>query len=99
MEREQLRRLIRLARLEVAPEEEERLLEQVARILARVQRIQELQLGEETVLYFYPNAPRRRLRGDVPRKTNFREAFLRNAPARWGGYLVVPPVLTEKPRD
>ncbi len=99
MSPEELRNLARLARLEVRAEEEEQLLKQVARILERVQRIQELKIPEKKVLYFYPNTPRRRLREDRVLRTSFRETFLQNAPARWGGYLVVPPVLTEKPRD
>jgi len=89
-------RVARLSRLELSPEELDRFRDQLGDILAYVQRLNALDLGDAPpTAHLRPAA--NVLREDEVRPSLTREEALANAPAVEDGYFVVPPVMTEEP--
>ena len=92
MDREEVRRIAALARLELDDEALERTARELAGILAFVETLQRLDLaGCEPSAFAPAGAP---LREDVPdgrRLTN--EAALAAAPAAEEGFFLVPPIV------
>jgi aspartyl-tRNA(Asn)/glutamyl-tRNA(Gln) amidotransferase subunit C len=91
-------RVARLSRLELSPEELDRFRHQLGDILAYVQRLNALELGDAT-----PTAPPRPaanvLREDEVCPCLSQEEALANAPVTENGYFVVPPVIIEEPSE
>ena len=84
----------RLSRLELSPQELERFRHQLGDILAYVQRLGALDLGDvPPTAHVRPDA--NVLREDEVRPSLSQEEALANAPAVENGYFVVPPVITE----
>lgn len=92
---ETLKHTAELARLDLSllpPEEQNRLAEQMARILAFVDQLSEVAVdGEEPMTH--PIALPTMLAADVAVQTPGAAAMLANAPARSGDEIVVPRVL------
>jgi len=89
VDRDEVRRIARLARLEIRPEDEERVAGQLGRILEWVERLGDLPEGADADR---PSAPAP-LRADDPRPGLTREEALGAAPRADGEHFRVPPVL------
>jgi aspartyl-tRNA(Asn)/glutamyl-tRNA(Gln) amidotransferase subunit C len=89
---EEVRRIARLARLRLTPEEEQRYAEQLSAILDYADR-----LGRVDTTDVPPTAGvqdlQAPLRPDTPRPSLPRERVLANAPATADGQFLVPPIL------
>jgi aspartyl-tRNA(Asn)/glutamyl-tRNA(Gln) amidotransferase subunit C len=90
--KEELRRLAYLTRLEIAPEEEDELIEHLNKILAYVDKLNELKTEgiEPTAHAVDVPAP---MREDVVTNQPDTENLLRNAPDREGDFLRVPRII------
>jgi aspartyl-tRNA(Asn)/glutamyl-tRNA(Gln) amidotransferase subunit C len=91
-------RVARLSRLELSPEELDRFRHQLGDILAYVQRLNALDLGDAPPAE-HPRAAANVLREDEVRPGLSQEEALANAPAVENGYFVVPPVIIEEPAE
>ncbi len=85
-------KLEHLARLEVAPQEEARLIDDLNAILSMVEKLQELDT-EKVEPLVYINEDENVLREDAVRGQASREEALRNAPSHDGAYFRVPKVI------
>jgi len=89
-------RIANLARLELSPEESERMLSQLNGFFGTVATMQAVDTSGVQPLA-HPVAAIQdvvlRLRDDVASKTNQREANMRNAPAQGEGLFLVPKVI------
>ena len=90
--REDVRHVAALARLELTPDEEERLLEDLTTILGHVEKLGELDTEgvAPTAQVHDAGAP---LREDEVRNTPNVDALLGNAPDRWQGFFRVPKII------
>jgi aspartyl-tRNA(Asn)/glutamyl-tRNA(Gln) amidotransferase subunit C len=86
-------KLAHLARLEFAPEEKERLKNDLQKIIAFVEQLQTLDTeDEEPVLQMSSNTDV--LRDDQEKPSLSREEALKNAPKTDGQYFMVPKVIS-----
>ena len=91
-------RVARLSRLELSPEELDRFRHQLGDILAYVQRLNALDLGDAPPAE-HARAAANVLREDEVRPCLSQEEALANAPDVENGYFVVPPVIIEEPSE
>jgi aspartyl-tRNA(Asn)/glutamyl-tRNA(Gln) amidotransferase subunit C len=89
---DQVRRIARLARIAIRPEEAEGVLERLNRVLGLVDEMRRVETaGVEPMAH--PLDERQRLRPDEVTETDRRELFQSVAPAVEGGLYLVPKVL------
>lgn len=90
--REQVQHVARLARLELTPQEEERLETELSEMLAYVDQLNELDTVdiEPTAQVGEAGTP---LRDDVVTNSAAAEEMLANAPARKGTFFKVPQII------
>jgi aspartyl-tRNA(Asn)/glutamyl-tRNA(Gln) amidotransferase subunit C len=92
--REQIEKVALLARLELSPEEAEKLTSQIAAIVDYVDQLGELDTDQVEPLA-HPLDTSNVLAADEVQPSLPREDALRNAPRHDGEYYLVPPVLGE----
>jgi aspartyl-tRNA(Asn)/glutamyl-tRNA(Gln) amidotransferase subunit C len=94
LSREDVRRIARLARLTLSPEEEARFQDQLSAVLGYVEQLGELDLeGVEPMTHALAAGEAAPLRADEPRPCLDPEEALANAPAREGTWFKVPRIL------
>jgi len=94
LSREDVRRIARLARLTLSPEEEARFQDQLSAILGYVEQLGELDLeGVEPMTHALAAGEAAPLRADEPRPCLDPEEALANAPAREGTWFKVPRII------
>ena len=87
-----LSRAVILARIELTPEEEQRLAPQLGEVLQYVEKLNELDVsGVEPTAHATPLS--NVMREDEPRESLSQEAALRNAPKTANGLFVVPKIV------
>jgi aspartyl-tRNA(Asn)/glutamyl-tRNA(Gln) amidotransferase subunit C len=92
LDHDQVRRLARLARISIRPEETEAVLEQLNRVLGLIDEMRRVDTtGVEPMAH--PLDAEQRLRPDTVTETNRRELYQSVAPAVEGGLYLVPKVL------
>jgi len=92
IDRETVEKVARLARLELAPDEVERLVKELGSILDHVARLSELDLHDVPTLAHAPGAANV-YREDTPGPVLSAEEALANAPESDGRFFRVPPVI------
>jgi aspartyl-tRNA(Asn)/glutamyl-tRNA(Gln) amidotransferase subunit C len=95
IDRELIRHVARLARLELSDEELEQYRSQVSTILDYIDQLKELGDLSGVEPYIYPAESSDVLRADEVRPPLPKEQALKNAPDRTPDYFVVPRVLEE----
>jgi aspartyl-tRNA(Asn)/glutamyl-tRNA(Gln) amidotransferase subunit C len=89
---DQVRRLARLARIAIRPDETEAVLEQLNRVLALIEEMRQVDTtGVEPMAH--PLDAKQRLRPDTVTEQNQRELYQSVAPAVEGGLYSVPKVI------
>ena len=84
-----LSRAVKLARIELTPEEEQRLAPQLGEVLQYVEKLNELDVSDvEPTAHATPLS--NVMREDEPRESLSQEEALRNAPKTANGLFVVP---------
>ena len=87
-----LSRVVKLARIDLTPEEEQRLAPQLGEVLQYVEKLKELDVdGVEPTAHAVPLS--NVLREDEPRESLSQEAALSNAPKSANGLFVVPKIV------
>tara|TARA_B100000459_G_C8504221_1_gene168802 strand:- start:12 stop:290 length:279 start_codon:yes stop_codon:yes gene_type:complete len=87
-----LSRAVKLARIELTPEEERRLAPQLGEVLQYVNKLNELDVSDvEPTAHAAPLS--NVMREDQPRETLSQEDALRNAPKTANGLFVVPKIV------
>ena len=87
-----LSRVVKLARIELTPEEERRLAPQLSEVLKYIEKLNELDVsGVEPTAHATPLS--NVLREDEPRDSLSQEDALRNAPKAANGLFVVPKIV------
>lgn len=87
-----LSRAVKLARIELTPEEEQRLAPQLGEVLQYVEKLNELDVsGVEPTAHATPLS--NVTREDEPRESLSQEDALRNAPKTANGLFVVPKIV------
>lgn len=87
-----LSRAVKLARIELTPEEEQRLAPQLGEVLQYVKKLNELDVsGVEPTAHATPLS--NVMRDDEPRESLSQEDALRNAPKTANGLFVVPKIV------
>ena len=87
-----LSRAVKLARIELTPEEEQRLAPQLGEVLQYVEKLNELDVsGVEPTAHATPLSDV--MREDEPRESLSQEEALRNAPKTANGLFVVPKIV------
>ena len=87
-----LSRAVKLARIELTPEEERRLAPQLSEVLQYVNKLNELDVSDvEPTAHAAPLS--NVMREDQPRETLSQEDALRNAPKTANGLFVVPKIV------
>ena len=87
-----LSRAVKLARIELTPEEEQRLAPQLGEVLQYVEKLNELDVSDvEPTAHATPLS--NVMREDEPRETLSQEEALRNAPKTANGLFVVPKIV------
>lgn len=93
IDREMIKKLTKLSRIECTPEEQDALLKDLQSILVHFEQLQEVDTQNvhpcNHVLEDMVNV----MREDVVGETMPREVFLANAPSQIGGMIRVPPVI------
>ena len=93
IDKEMIKKLTKLSRIDCTPEEQDALLNDLKEILVYFEQLQEVDTNNippcNQVLEDMVNV----MRDDVVRTTMPREVFLANAPSQVGGMIRVPPVL------
>ena len=86
-----LSRVVKLARIELTPEEERRLAPQLSEVLKYIEKLNELDVsGVEPTAHATPLS--NVMREDEPRDSLSQEDALRNAPKAANGLFVVPKI-------
>jgi aspartyl-tRNA(Asn)/glutamyl-tRNA(Gln) amidotransferase subunit C len=93
LSREEVRHIARLARLELAPEEEERLAQQLSAILDYVKQLEALDVSQVEPMTHALAEGAAPLREDQVAPSLAPEEALRNAPARAGTCFKVPRII------
>lgn len=95
LDKETIKKLTRLCRIDCTEEEQDSLLKDLEQILAYIEQLQEVNTDNvppcNHVLENMANVTREDVVGDVLD----REAFLANAPSHIGGLIRVPPVFKQ----
>ena len=87
-----LSRVVKLARIELTPEEERRLAPQLSEVLKYIEKLNELDVsGVEPTAHATPLS--NVMREDEPRDSLSQEDALRNAPKATNGLFVVPKIV------
>ena len=87
-----LSRAVKLARIELTPEEEQRLAPQLGEVLQYVKKLNELDVSDvEPTAHATPLS--NVMREDEPRESLSQEDALRNAPKTANGLFVVPKIV------
>ena len=87
-----LSRAVKLARIELTPEEEQRLAPQLGEVLQYVEKLNELDVsGVEPTAHSTPLS--NVMREDEPRESLSQEDAIRNAPKTANGLFVVPKIV------
>lgn len=87
-----LSRAVKLARIELTPEEEQRLAPQLGEVLQYVEKLNELDVSDvEPTAHATPLS--NVMREDEPRESLSQEEALRNAPKTANGLFVVPKIV------
>ena len=87
-----LSRAVKLARIELTPEEEQRLAPQLGEVLKYIEKLNELDVsGVEPTAHATPLS--NVMREDEPRDSLSQEDALRNAPKTANGLFVVPKIV------
>ena len=87
-----LSRAVKLARIELTPEEEQRLSPQLGEVLQYVKKLNELDVSDvEPTAHATPLS--NVMREDEPRESLSQEDALRNAPKTANGLFVVPKIV------
>ena len=87
-----LSRVVKLARIELTPEEERRLAPQLSEVLKYIEKLNELDVsGVEPTAHATPLS--NVMREDEPRDSLSQEDALRNAPKAASGLFVVPKIV------
>ena len=87
-----LSRAVKLARIELTPEEEQRLAPQLGEVLQYVEKLNELDVSDvEPTAHATPLS--NVMRADEPRESLSQEEALRNAPKIANGLFVVPKIV------
>jgi len=94
--RDEVRKVARLARLELTPEEEERTASQLSSILSYFERLSELDTSDVPPT-FRAIAVSNVTRPDQQQPTAKREALLAQAPEREDDYFRVPRIMSADP--
>lgn len=93
LNKESIKSLIQLSRIDCSEEEQAALLQDLAKILAYIEQLQEIDTENvppcNQVLAGMSNV----MRDDVVGETLSRDVFLSNAPSQIGGMIRVPPVM------
>lgn len=94
IEREAVEKVLHLARLDLSPEQTERLWHELESILAFVEKLEELDVSNVPPLT-HASGDSDVYRDDVPTSPLARDAALANAPDRSNGFFRVPRVIEE----
>ena len=87
-----LSRAVKLARIELTPEEEQRLAPQLGEVLQYVEKLNELDVSDvEPTAHATPLS--NVMREDEPRESLSQEEALRNAPKTANGLFMVPKIV------
>tara|TARA_B100000614_G_C14252831_1_gene371572 strand:+ start:174 stop:452 length:279 start_codon:yes stop_codon:yes gene_type:complete len=87
-----LSRAVKLARIELTPEEEQRLAPQLGEVLQYIEKLNELDVSDvEPTAHATPLS--NVMREDEPRESLSQEEALRNAPKTANGLFVVPKIV------
>jgi aspartyl-tRNA(Asn)/glutamyl-tRNA(Gln) amidotransferase subunit C len=92
LDREQIRRIAHLARLQISEQEAAAYAETLSRILGLIEQMNAVDTAEVAPMA-HPNEAGLRLREDVITETDQREKFQRIAPAVEAGLYLVPKVI------
>jgi aspartyl-tRNA(Asn)/glutamyl-tRNA(Gln) amidotransferase subunit C len=90
---ETIQNLITLSRIECTPEEQKKLLTDLAKIVAYVELLKEIDTENVTPCNHVLEGASNVMRDDVVGASMPRETFLANAPSQVGGMIRVPPVI------
>lgn len=93
LNKDTIKTLSRLCRIDCTEEEQESLLIDLKKILAYIEQLQEIDTDNVPVCNHVLEEIGNVMRDDVVRGVLDREAFLANAPSHIGGMIRVPPVL------
>jgi aspartyl-tRNA(Asn)/glutamyl-tRNA(Gln) amidotransferase subunit C len=93
IDKETIENLIQLSRIECSPAEQEDLQKDLAKILAYIEQLQEIDTENVPPCHQVLEGDTTVWREDQIGKTLPRELFLGNAPSQVGGMIRVPPVL------
>lgn len=95
LSKEEILKIGKLARLEIAPEELDSLSEHFNSILTYFSKLEELDLSAVNPFTMEDVQPMR-LRDDTVKKNSLREAILNQSPSREGDFIRVPRIGGEK---
>ncbi len=96
MDEKQIKNLQKLARIALSPQEEERLLSNLKKILSHVEHLNEVDTDGVEPCRYVIEGTTTPLREDEPKRLIEREEFLRNAPEHIGGMIRVPKVIKDE---
>jgi aspartyl-tRNA(Asn)/glutamyl-tRNA(Gln) amidotransferase subunit C len=92
LDHDQVRRLARLARIAIRPDETQAVLEQLNRVLGLIDAMQQVDTAAVEPMA-HPLDAKQRLRPDMVTEADQRELFQSIAPAVQGGVYLVPKVI------
>lgn len=95
LDRETIKKLARLSRIECSDDAAESLLQDLRKILDYVRMLESLDTEDVPVCSYVLEGQLNVMREDVVGHTLDREEFLSNSPAHIGGMIRVPPVLKQ----
>jgi len=96
LNKETIKYLTQLSRIECTEAEQESLLKDLQKILNYVEQLQEVETENVLPCNHVLAGMQNVMREDIPGETMPREVFLNNAPAHTGGLIRVPPVIKGK---
>jgi aspartyl-tRNA(Asn)/glutamyl-tRNA(Gln) amidotransferase subunit C len=93
LDKKTIRSLIQLSRIDCSEEEQEALLKDLAKILAYIDQLNEINTDNVAVCNHVLEGVANVMRDDEIGSTMPRDVFLANAPSKVGGMIRVPPIL------
>jgi aspartyl-tRNA(Asn)/glutamyl-tRNA(Gln) amidotransferase subunit C len=93
LDKKTIRSLIQLSRIDCSEEEQEALLKDLAKILAYIDQLNEIDTDNVAVCNHVLEGVANVMRDDEIGSTMPRDVFLANAPSQVGGMIRVPPIL------